>query len=111
MHFEEINFKRDVQLLNSPRFAFADEDNVDIDELSTPDFLTRLDHTCAHRWGLVIELVIDALIRCRVTGRAQIAVDDFVEEFASETGMPQKFSPFTAPDLVRFSVPPRSSIS
>ncbi|HEY9037875.1 MAG TPA: TniB family NTP-binding protein [Roseovarius sp.] len=99
VHFDEINFKRDMQQLNSLMFAFADKGNVEIEELSTPDFLARLDHACAHRWGLVIELVIDALIRCRLEGRAQISVNDFVEEFASKTGIPNKFSPFTAPDF------------
>ncbi len=99
IHFEEINFKRDMQLLNSLMFAFADKAHVDIEKLSTPDFLARLDHACGHRWGLVIEIVIAALVRCRVQKRTQIEVKDFVEEFALRTGVPKKFSPFTAPDF------------
>lgn len=98
VHFEEIRFKRDMELLNSLLFAFADKADVDIESLSTPDFLERLDHACSHRWGLVIELMIEVLISCQMKGRKQLVVGDFVKVFAARTKTSEKISPFIVAD-------------
>lgn len=99
VHFDEIRFKRDMELLNSLMFAFADKAKVDIEHLVTQEFLERIDHACSHRWGLVIELEIAALVRCQMAGRKKLKVDDFVTVFALKTGIPEAFSPFTVPDF------------
>lgn len=99
VHFEEIHFKRDMELLNRLLFAFADKADVDIEDLSTPDFLERLDLACSHRWGLVIELMIEVLIFCRMQGKKQLVVGDFVKVYAARTTTSEKRSPFTAPDF------------
>jgi len=99
VHFKPINFRRDMDLLNRLLFAFADLAEVDIETLVTPDFLARLDHSCSHRWGLVIELLINTLIEAKLKGRTQLQIDDFVQQFALTKGLPKQFSPFTAPDF------------
>ena len=99
VHFETIQIKHDIALLNSLLFAFADKAEVDIEGLSTQDFLERIDHACSNRWGLVIELAIETFVRCRMSGRVKVGVKDFAEVFAQKTGTPSKYSPFTAPDF------------
>ena len=99
VHFETIHIKHDIALLNSLLFAFADKAEVDIEGLSTQDFLERIDHACSNRWGLVIELAIETFVRCRMTGKTKVGVKDFAEVFAKKTGTPAKYSPFTAPDF------------
>ena len=99
VHFETIQIKRDIALLNSLPFAFADKAEINVDALSNQDFLERLDHACSNRWGLVIELVIETFTRCRLCKKTKVSVKDFVEVFAQKTGTPAKYSPFTAPDF------------
>lgn len=99
VHFETIHIKHDIALLNSLLFAFADKADVDIEGLSTQDFLERINHACSNRWGLVIELAIETFVRCRMAGKTKVGVKDFAEVFAQKTGTPLKHSPFTAPDF------------
>lgn len=99
VHFPEIHLKRDTDQLVSLLYKYADQAEIEIEELVTPDFLARLDHACSHRWGLVIELLIETLITSKLKGRTQLTVKDFAKQFSSRTGLPGKYSPFTAPDF------------
>lgn len=100
VHFQEIHLKRDTDQLVSLLYKYADQAEIEIEKLVTPDFLARLDHACSHRWGLVIELLIETLIEAKLKGRTQLKVRDFVEQFSSRTGLTKKYSPFTASDFM-----------
>jgi hypothetical protein len=99
VHFDTIKLGRDVDLLNRLVFAFADEAEIDIEELVTHDFLARLDHACSHRWGLIIELLIDTLVAAKLRGKTHLDIQDFAKQFALSKGTPKQYSPFTAPDF------------
>lgn len=98
IHFEMINMAEDVDELNSMAFSFADKAGVEFDGLSNLDFLARLSHGCAYRWGLVIEMLIEAFKLCVLSGETVVKVEHFVEAFAEIYGLPVGFSPFTMPD-------------
>jgi hypothetical protein len=51
-------------------YAYARKADVDFGPLATQDFLERLAFACCHRWGLVIEMLIDAYMHCRMLGRS-----------------------------------------
>lgn len=99
VHFSTIKLKRDEDLLTKLCFAFADEVNIEIEHIVTPEFLARLDHASSHRWGFVIELLIETLIEVKLAGKTQLRVDDFATQFALRTGLPKEYSPFTMPDF------------
>ena len=100
VHFDEINLKRDEKQIVELLFAYADEAEIDVEELVTKDFLSRLDFACAHRWGLVIELLIDTLTTAKLEGKSELELEDFAEQFALRTGTTKQYSPFTEPDYV-----------
>lgn len=97
--FDEIHIKRDVNLLNRLLFAFSDKAEIDVEHLSTHDFLERLDHACSHRWGLVIEIVIETLVQCKLKGKSEASVEDFATVFALKTGISRKYTPFRVPEF------------
>ena len=107
VHFNEIKLSRDKDQLVMLLFAFADRVDVDIEKLVTPDFLARLDHACSHRWGLVIELLIKALVEAKFKNRTELKVKDFAEQFAARTGTPKAYSPFIVPDFLEAFDPKR----
>lgn len=93
-----IVLPRDIEAMNRLAYSFAKKVGVCFEELSTDDFYRRLGYACAFRWGLVIELLIEALTRCQLAGRGAISTDDFVEAFAALYGLPTGLSPFTVDD-------------
>lgn len=107
VHFDTINIRQDRELLTMLLFDFADQVDIEIEQLVTQDFLARLDHACSHRWGLVIELLIDTLVEAKLVGKPQLDVHDFAKQFAAKKGIPKQYSPFTAPDFMEAFDPKR----
>lgn len=91
VHFNEIDIDRDLDELNRLAFAFADKAGLEFGPLSNDDFLRRLDFACTNRWGLVIELLIEAFIVARRAGAGICATDHFDEAFALTYGTPAGF--------------------
>ena len=98
IHFDIIDVANDIEELNKILYAYSEVAVLNCDRMSKRDFFERLDYACVSRWGIVIEVVIDALVRCKVSGAKEVAINNFVEAYAMRTGLPTGFSPFTAPD-------------
>lgn len=98
IHFEMINPVEDAAELNEMAYSYADKAGVNFDALSNRDFFERLSHACAYRWGLVIEMLIEALTTCVLSGASTVTIEHFVEAFSKIYGTPVGRSPFTMPD-------------
>lgn len=98
IHFEMIDPSRDISEVNTMAFSYAAKANVSFDSLSTMDFVQRLIHAGAYRWGLVIEMLLLALTICVQAEEDAISIDHFVTAFSRIYGMPAGYSPFTMPD-------------
>jgi hypothetical protein len=98
VHFDTIRLEDDMEELNQLAFAFAKEAGVSFEPLSNVDFFERLNHACVMRWGLVIELMIEALTTCHRAGAKEISIQHFAEAFALRANLPMGFTPFTVPD-------------
>ncbi|WP_112311553.1 ATP-binding protein [Pseudogemmobacter bohemicus] len=105
VHFEMINPDEDIEEINTLAYSYADKAGVNFDGLSEPDFLERLIHGCAYRWGLVIEMLIEAFTISAMAGGKVATREHFVKAFAQIYGLPEGYSPFTLPDF-RESVDP-----
>ena len=100
IHFEMINPSQDIEELNSLAYSYADKAEICFDPLSNEDFFKRLIHACAYRWGLVIEMLIEAFTICVRSGEDTISMDHFVGAFSHIYGLPAGYSPFVLPDYL-----------
>ncbi|WP_435164792.1 ATP-binding protein [Falsirhodobacter sp. 1013] len=102
VHFELIRPKapEDIHELNTLAYTYADKAGIDFDPLSNVDFFERLSHACAYRWGLVIEMMIEAFTICKVAGETTIGIGHFVEAFSRIHGIPNGYTPFTVDDYM-----------
>lgn len=98
VHFEMINPVDDIAELNGMAYSYADKAGGDFDALSEHDFFDRLIYACAYRWGLVIEMLIEAFSICVLSGAKAATREHFVTAFSRIYGLPEGFSPFTMPD-------------
>ncbi|MER2508988.1 MAG: ATP-binding protein [Amaricoccus sp.] len=98
--FEELDLTRpsDFEEMMQLTFSYAKKADVDFGPLATEDFLKRLAFACCHRWGLVIEMLIDAYTHCRMLGESVCSVDHFSHAFAEIYSTPMGYSPFTMPN-------------
>ncbi|WP_420351370.1 ATP-binding protein [Paenirhodobacter sp.] len=97
VQFHEIRLQRseDQQELNSLCFAYADKAGVDFSNLSSLDFFRRLTCACANRWGLAIELLIDACVAATGSATTTLRPEHFCRAFAARTGLAPGYSPFS----------------
>jgi hypothetical protein len=98
--FEEIDLTReqDFDEMMQLTYAFAKKAEVDFQPLARRDFLERLAFACCDRWGLVIEMLIEAFIRCRMLDQSVCSIDHFSHAYAELYSTPVGYSPFTMPD-------------
>ena len=85
----------DLAELVSLCHAYADKAGLDFTGLNTRDFYERLTCACADRWGLVIELLIDAFVIALDNGATEPGPLHFCLAFTRRTGLREGFSPFS----------------
>ncbi|WP_085786738.1 AAA family ATPase [Ketogulonicigenium robustum] len=96
-----LDTTEDRHELNSLCFAYAERAGLDFAPLATLDFYRRLVRACANRWGLVIELLIDACVSASADGGKQIDRAHFCRAFTARAGLATGYSPFTIEDYER----------
>lgn len=79
-------------------FSYGDKAGLEVDDLATEDFLHRLAFAACHRWGLVIELLIEAFILAAFTSDKVCVIEHFSEAFSEISNFPVGYSPFTLPN-------------
>lgn len=85
----------DLAELVSLCHAYADKAGLEFSGLNTRDFYKRLTCACANRWGLVIELLIDAFVIALDDGATEPAPQHFCLAFTRRTGLGEGYSPFS----------------
>lgn len=98
VHFDLIKPVADIEELNGLAYSYADKAGIAFDTLSNVDFFERLCFASMNRWGLAIELVIEALTICKMSGSDACTIDHFCEAFTRIHGLRSGFSPFTVTD-------------
>ncbi len=98
--FEGINLSKDAdreEMLHLV-FSYADKAGLDVEDLVTEEFVERLDFAACHRWGLVIEMLIEAFSLAALTREKVCHIDHFSAAFSKVSGLPEGYSPFTMPN-------------
>jgi hypothetical protein len=85
----------DMDELLQLTFSYAEKAGVDFSPLATNEFLERLAFACCDRWGLVIEMLIEAFTNCRVAGEKFCSIENFSHAYAKTYSTPLGYSPFT----------------
>lgn len=73
---------------------------ANFDGLSNADFPERLAFVSCNRWGLAIEMVIEALTCCSLAGAQSVSMEHFDEAFSRTHGSQKGFSPFMMDDYI-----------
>ncbi len=102
IHFEMINMQDDGDLMEVGMIVASYAKNVGVSfaESADIDFLHRLIHGCAYRWGLVIEMLIEAFSICVLSGERVATREHFAKAFSVIHRAPEGFTPFTTPDYL-----------
>ena len=98
IHFDLINLNRDFAEINCLAYSYADKAGVDFDDLFNADFLRRLAFACAYRWGLVIEMLIEAFVACLLAGDSKVTIGHFETAYWRINGGNKGFTPFSPDD-------------
>lgn len=100
VRFEGINLssKTDEEELVHLVFSYCDKAQLEFDDFEMADFLARLAFAGCQRWGLVIELLIEALSLALLKGDKVCKIAHFAEAFSQISGSPLGYSPFTMPN-------------
>lgn len=103
IEFQEIDLSsapghpaQDYETLNEIVGSYAISAGLDVDaDLPTGDFLHRLATAGTFRWGLVIDMVVDAVALAVARGEGSLERLDFVEAWCDKAGMNELATPFT----------------
>lgn len=100
VRFESIDMgkQRDLDEMLHLTFTYAEKAGIDFAPLETKDFLERLAFACCNRWGLVIEMLIEAFAHGQLIGDKVCTMDHFEHAYAQIYSTPPGYSPFVMPN-------------
>ncbi len=100
VRFEDIDLSRraDMDELVQLTFSYTEKAGLDFEPLATRNFLERFAFACCDRWGLVIEMLIEAITHCQIVGDKVCSVEHFSHANAKIHSTPIGYSPFTMPN-------------
>jgi hypothetical protein len=98
--FPKISMKVDKDELIELCYCLSDAAELDFEPLATDDFLARLVHAGAYRWGLVIELVVTVLSNAVLHGKRDLDVSQFQMAYHQKHGVHLNRPPFSMDDYL-----------
>jgi len=98
--FEGIDLSQnaDMEEMLHLIFSYANTANLDVDSFANEEFPHRLACAACQRWGLVIELLIEAFGLVAHEPDQVCRIDHFSAAFSNISGLPVGYSPFTMPN-------------
>lgn len=88
----------DLRELHALCHAYAAKAGIEFGALASRDFYERLATACSLRWGLVVELLIEALVLAGQQKSTQMTRTHFCQAFTSRLGFQSEYSPFSIDD-------------
>lgn len=85
------------------QYAAAARLTVD-DSLCTPTFVKRLVHAADHCFGLLVELICEAIGEVLLAGENGLSSGAFTDAFARRSGCPSGLNPFVVEDFLSLDV-------
>lgn len=94
----DLNNEADMEEMLQLIFSYSEKAKLDVNSFATDEFPDRLAFAACQRWGLVIELLIEAFGLVAHAGDKVCTIDHFSKAFSNISGLPEGYSPFTMPD-------------
>ncbi|MER5172806.1 ATP-binding protein [Thioclava kandeliae] len=88
----------DQQELHSLCHAYAAKVDVDLAQTPSREFYQRLSVACAYRWGLAVELIIEAIVLAYQQADRRLTPAIFCHAFTARLGLSPRYSPFSVDD-------------
>lgn len=102
IHFEQISINHDMQQLAKVFMAFIKPSGLAFDHLATSsDFYRRAAHASSYRWGLAIEMLLEACTICKLEGCDRLELEHFSKAFGKCYRQTPDYSPFTVPEYLQ----------
>lgn len=109
--FEDLALERDAPLVRRVvSFYGSEKAALSIENLADDEFIARLLHAAIYRFGIVIELVQDAIRHALLSGSDALGVEHFAAAFAARTGCLPDRNVFTADTLDWHLIDPRDGL-
>lgn len=94
----DLNCESDVKELVGLAFSYARRVGVEFSVSEGSDFFERFAFAACNRWGLAIELLIEALTICQLEGEKVSTVEHFSKAFSKIYSTPPGYTPFDLSD-------------
>lgn len=94
----DLNRQSDMDELVDLAFSFARRAGVEFSVSEGSDFFERFAFAACNRWGLAIELLIEALTICQLAGEKVSTVEHFSQAFSTIYSTPPGYTPFDLSD-------------
>ncbi len=91
----DMEKQRDLDEMLQLTFTCSEKARLDFGPPATKDFLARLAFACCSRWGLVIEMLVEALTHGQQNGDEVCAKDHFDHAYPQINSEPAGYSPFS----------------
>jgi hypothetical protein len=87
VRFEDIGLERDVKLVRRVISYYGNEKaDLSVDCLATDEFISRLLHASLGQFGILVELIQDAIKRALTSPSTALRPDHFADAYAARTG-------------------------
>lgn len=94
--FPAIELPRDAELVEAAIADYAYAANLPVDLASDDAIVPRLCHAAVYQFGLVMEIIIEAIETCLLDGHDLLTVRDFANAYTGRTMQPVDQNPFLA---------------
>lgn len=97
VRFENVSPSEDAELVNKIILGYAKAAHCKVRFRVEDALIPRLCHAAVYQFGLVIELVVDAVECCISDGNKTLTIEDFANGYAARTFHPVDLNPFVIP--------------
>ncbi|GGH63766.1 AAA family ATPase [Frigidibacter albus] len=98
VNFEDITPPDDYRIVHEMVSSYAIHARIELDaDLTSFDFYDRLATAGAFRWGLVIQLTINAILEAAAQGATTLSREHFIKVWAMKTDVNEVAGPFLHP--------------
>lgn len=98
VNFEDITPPDDYRIVHEMVSSYAMHARIELDaDITSFDFYDRLATAGAFRWGLVIQLTINAILEAAAQGATTLSREHFIKVWAMKTDVNEVAGPFLHP--------------
>jgi len=95
--FPCVSAQNDADLVEQAIHNYAKAAKLNVNIAADDMLIGRLCHAAVHQFGLVMEIIVDAIEACLLDGNDTLLIDDFAHAYSGRTLQPIDQNPFVVP--------------